>query len=242
MPSQQSFISTMTAKKVMKLYQETVEISGEPGPDGFADMTLAEKRKNLIAFIKELTGGEEDKTAEAANDSTEEATPVADEPVVEEVDGTVTLDAENETVAVSDKQDKGSEQAKPEPEAEKKTAESPKQEDDPAEPAKAEDKPVKADKKKPKEPEVVVGTSTPVTDPNDPIQSLAKHIETINDPAVLEKETLSLLQSDKVNEFQLGAQFFSQVQQSGFVFDDFVGSIQHCGLLSFCGWFAPPSK
>ncbi|WP_206599942.1 hypothetical protein, partial [Pseudovibrio sp. W74] len=29
------------------------------------------------------------------------------------------------------------------------------------------------------------------------------------------------------------AQLFSQIQQSGFVFDDLVSSIQHCGLPSF---------
>ncbi len=201
----------MTAKKLTKLYEETVEISGDSGPDGFGDMPLGEKRKNLIKWIKDLTGVEEEgeEKTEAANDSTETATPVAEEAVdaVASEVGTVndkkTADKEDKSEAketdgedtVSEGEVAGDLPKVPEPETSKET---PKKEE-PAKEAKAADKKAKAKAK------ADAAKKTPDAAPDsDPIHAMAKKIETINDVAAIEELAIDLLQQDKVNEFQSG--------------------------------------
>lgn len=205
----------MTAKKVMKLFTETVEVSDEPGPAGFGDMTLAEKRKSLIAWIQTLTGEDEEETPDAANNSTDAETPVSEEAVAEEASegptgevggpGNVGVEAkatdtkakaeEKSEETVSDKEDKTSAKTADEPE----TSEKPKQPAEKEKPAeKATDTKAVGKKAKPK-------AKTEVkSDGPDPIHDLAKEIETINDLLTVESKAIELLQRDKVNEFQMG--------------------------------------
>ena len=91
---------------------------------------------------------------------------------------------------------------------EEKTAEEPKKEEKAGD-TKAPDKPeTKAKDKKPAP-----------KDDSDPIHAMAKKIETINDMGVIEELTIDLLQSDKVNEFQLGG-YLLRLQNS----DDYIKS------------------